>query len=163
MRERVVDLAEHFWARVDTSAGPDGCWPWTLSTTSVGYGQVVMQGKRYATHVFAYMDRVGPVPEGLHLDHTCHNLDLSCSGGRECAHRRCCNPRHLVPKTPRDNLDSANLPRQRGPFVEQCPQGHLYDEENTGWITRGARGGKHPGRRERYCKACHRERARQRR
>lgn len=151
---------KRFWDRVDRSGGPEGCWPWMGAITkSTGYGQATILGRHWNCHTFAYFEAVGPLPDRAHLDHVCHNEDVSCSGGNTCRHRRCCNPRHLVPKTPRANQSNADEPRQRGLFATHCANGHPW-AENERWIVRGTRGGGKAGKRERYCAACNRERGR---
>lgn len=72
-----------FWLNVRKS---DGCWEWTGSLSGGGYGQFRVHGKQAQVHRFAYGLLVGPVPEGLELDHLCRN-------------RRCVNPAHLEPVT----------------------------------------------------------------
>jgi hypothetical protein len=91
-----------FWAQVDKSAGPDTCWPWTGCLQSGGYGAFGTKGERLA-HRVAYGYLVGPPPPGRDLDHLCHTNDPDCPG-RECEHRRCCNPAHLEPITRRENI-----------------------------------------------------------
>lgn len=90
------------------------------------------------------------------MDHTCHNADLSCPGGKQCRHRSCCNWNHLVAKTPAQNSDSANEPRKRGKYKIECKQGHPFTEENSFWVDRVIKGRSY---RLRHCKACNRERA----
>lgn len=97
--------------------------------------------------MLAFRIEHGEVPDGHFVDHDCHNPDVSCPGGKYCLHRRCANGRHLVSRTNAANMDAANEVRGRGRFVLACPEGHLYDEVNTGWSHR--RGGK-----ERYCRTC---------
>ena len=63
-------------------------------------------------HVVAYEFTVGPVPDGLDLDHMCHNADPTCPGGRACLHRRCCNPGHLLPSTRSENMTRASERRK---------------------------------------------------
>lgn len=83
------------WAKVDRSAGPDGCWPFTGSTMHNGYGHLGGEGGRgaptLAAHRVAYEDAVGPIPAGMYVLHTCDN-------------RPCCNPAHLWIGTQGDNL-----------------------------------------------------------
>lgn len=80
---------------------------------------------RRMAHRVAYEEAYGPIPEGMTIDHVCHNADLSCKGGATCPHRACINPQHLeaVPI-------AENIGRIRGRKTH-CPQGHPYDEANT--------------------------------
>lgn len=160
-RVPIVDPIAHFWAHVDQSGGPDACWPWTLSVVpTTGYGQYNnVKAGRHSAHVYAYIVTNGPVPVGLFLDHTCHNGDMSCLGGKECLHRRCCNPAHLEAITNTENLRRANAPRGRGNQKTHCAHDHLYDEANTMWIKK-IRNGKTYN--TRMCRTCNRERARAR-
>jgi hypothetical protein len=46
----VDQLAEQrFWSKVDTSAGPCGCWPWTAARAR-GYGRFFWDGKVRQAH-----------------------------------------------------------------------------------------------------------------
>ncbi len=68
-----------------------GCWLWTGALNG-GYGRIHHSpGRVLYTHRAAYELLVGPVPEGMDLDHLCRN-------------RACCNPDHLEPVTRRENL-----------------------------------------------------------
>lgn len=72
-----------------------GCHVW-LGATSHGYGRIGLGGRGEgtgATHRFIYEAEVGPIPEGMDLDHRCHN-------------RRCCNPEHLRVCTRKENLEN---------------------------------------------------------
>src|SRR4051812_43080020 len=94
---------------VDTN----GCWLWNLSCNRDGYGRA--SGGRDA-YVVSYTIFVGPVPDGLELDHLCRV-------------RRCVNWEHLEPVTHRVNcLRGAGIDtggkRQRA--KTHCPQGHSY-------------------------------------
>lgn len=142
--------------------GPDGCHPWTGSIDpSTGYGQLnwkVLGGKR-RTHVVAWElahgEEVPRDPETgrkLDVDHTCHNEDSSCLGGKGCWHRPCCNERHLEVKTPKANKDAADEPRRRGRFRTHFDCGCEITEANTYLIDRkGTRNGK-PRSPERRCR-----------
>ncbi len=109
---RPVD--ERWLEKVDTSGGPDACHPWTGARVDQGYG-TLRRGKDegfrpIGTHVYAWVRVHGPVPAGMHVDHICHNLDLTCVGGPECPHRRCCNVAHLRVGTIGDNVRSGRSP-----------------------------------------------------
>lgn len=64
-----------------TVADPTGCWRWTGCLDAYGYGRIAMpsRGGERAYRV-AYELLVGPIPDGLQLDHLCRN-------------RACVNPR----------------------------------------------------------------------
>jgi hypothetical protein len=132
-----------FWSRT-IKGGPDECWTWTGMHTGANYGMIRTDGGTFAmAHRFAYEMLVGQIPEGLNLDHTCHNLDLTCRLGDSCPHRRCVNPAHLEPVP-----QAVNVRRGRLGGKVSCPQGHPYDNANTAFTKSGARS----------CRTCHRQR-----
>lgn len=104
---------------------PDGCIHWTGSIASNGYGCVTINGKRRPAHVVAYEHAVGPVPEGMDLDHTCHNaVAADCTCGPSCMHRRCINTDHLLPSTRSENMLRAFAHKRRPCSVEGCGKPH---------------------------------------
>lgn len=78
----------------------DGCWEWTASRTLDGYGQIHIGPDRQMGygHRVVYEMLVGPIPEGLQLDHLCRN-------------RGCTRPDHLEPVTQAENLRRGRLAR----------------------------------------------------
>lgn len=95
---------EHFWARVDTSAGPDACWPYTGVVDSDGHGQfsIWTRGRAYTlkAHRLAWTFTHGPVPRDPALRNGDHGTIVRLS----CGNRRCCNPRHLRLGTQQDSV-----------------------------------------------------------
>lgn len=121
-------LPDRFWVKVEED--DSGCWLWNAAT-SVGYGRFKFAGRLGLTHRIAYEVLVGEIPAGLDLDHLCR-------------HRACCNPKHLEPVTHRENTIRGTGFAAISASRTHCPQGHVYDAENT-IRYRGAR----------YCRACH--------
>lgn len=63
-------------------ADPEACWQWQGCTNGTGYGQISLDAKMRYAHRLAYELMVGPIPEGLVIDHLCRN-------------KGCVNPDHL--------------------------------------------------------------------
>lgn len=107
-----------------------GCIEWIAGKTLGGYGCFSDDAshsntKRDMAHRWSWEYHVGPIPEGLDIDHLCRN-------------RKCVNPEHLEPVTRAENVRRATA------LITHCPHGHAYDEANT--IT-NAKG-------HRKCRAC---------
>lgn len=137
LRQRLLSKAVVDW---DT-----GCWIWTASINMHGYGQISVKcsdGKfrPRRAHRVSYQMLMGPIPDGLQLDHLCRN-------------RACINPAHLEPVTNRENTirgdgPSINSRRLRG--RTHCKNNHPFDESNTYIDPLG----------KRVCRACSREKVR---
>jgi len=108
--ETTDPFERRFWAKVDRR-GPDECWEWLGFVQPNGYG-VFGTGKTNSTsrlvHRIAHELLVGPIPDGLVLDHLCHTRDTSCRAVNDCPHRRCCNPMHAQPVSKRENIARGN-------------------------------------------------------
>lgn len=80
----------------------DGCWRWEGALTSAGYGEIQADGRTMYVHRWVHEFFIGPIPDDLTVDHTCHNVS-ACVGGAGCPHRRCVNPLHLEAVTVGEN------------------------------------------------------------
>lgn len=126
-------------------AGPGSCLIWAGSTDRDNYGRTQIDNREHRVHRVVYKLLVGPAAEGELVDHTCHNEDTACPGGRECLHRRCLNPHHLTLATHRENLlrsDRSTAGRNAG--KTHCSKGHPFDGENVYVDAKG----------HRICRAC---------
>ena len=111
------------------------CWTWTRGTFKTGYGNAwsAERGRGLKAHVFVWGWLVGPIPEGLELDHLCRNV-------------LCVNPDHLEPVTPRVNTLRNYSPPSKNARRKACQRGHVFDAENTAYTPDGMR----------RCRACQR-------
>lgn len=119
---RAIKALAHFtfWTKVDRS--PNGCWIW-LGAHTDGYGMWWSRelNRCVLAHRVAYELLVGPIPDGLQLDHLCRVRD-------------CVNPEHLEVVTSRENtLRSPIAPAAVNARKTHCPRGHEYTPENIIW------------------------------
>lgn len=106
-----------FWSHVDTS-GP--CWIWTGSINRGGYGSVGIRadGKwigSFLPHRVAYELAIGPIPEGMTLDHLCRE-------------KRCVRPDHLEPVSIGINVNRAYRAKLDS---LRCEAGHKFHPGRT--------------------------------
>ncbi len=91
------------------------CWEWVGSLNPGGYGNIKIGGKTISAHRWVYETLVGPIPEGLDLDHLCRV-------------RHCVNPDHLEPVTRAENLRRGV---QGFAMRRQCTNGHDVTTEDS--------------------------------
>lgn len=68
----------------------EGCWLWQGVQNGKGYGYIRHNNLKRGVHRVSYEIYIGPIPEGMHIDHLCRV-------------RHCCNPEHLEAVTVAEN------------------------------------------------------------
>jgi hypothetical protein len=141
----MTPLDVRFWRHVDKT---DTCWNWTGATVR-GYGQFSRdylknaegkwRTKTVRAHRHAYETLVGPIPEGLTIEHECKNRGCVRPG-----------PGHCVPLTRGENSLAGEGPAAQNARKTHCAAGHEFTAENTHIRKEG----------HRECRACARDRAR---
>lgn len=94
-------------------------WIWTAARTRDGHGRFRLPDRHVLAHRFAYEAEIGPIPEGLVLDHLCRT-------------EPCVRPFHLEPVTSGENVLRGVGPSALNARKTQCPRGHEYDAERNG-------------------------------
>lgn len=137
-----ADEKQRFWAKVDKDGpipeyrpqlGP--CWLWTAAVNLDGYGRFETSTGPQRIHRLAHEWLIGPIPEGLTVDHLCRV-------------RHCVRPDHLEAVTNRVNVLRGFGITAAAARKTHCPQGHPYAGANLYVSPKGRR----------YCRLCARAR-----
>lgn len=114
------------------------CWEWTGARQKTGYGKTSRGGRMLLAHRLAYEVTLGPIADGLTVDHLCRN-------------RSCIRPDHM-------DLVPMGVNTMRGTSVSainvaktHCVRGHPFDATNT----------RLDSYQHRHCRTCEREHCRQ--
>lgn len=96
-----------FWAQVNKT---ETCWEWTGALDALGYARFRDHAgaRKGMAHRWAYEHTIGPIPDGLELDHLCRN-------------RKCVRPIHLEPVTHAENMHRSYWAQQT-----TCRRGHPF-------------------------------------
>jgi hypothetical protein len=118
---------ERFLAKVDRTE-PDRCWEWPGFHDRHGYAKSGLgNGWPQLAHRAMYEILVGPIPDGLQIDHICHN-------------RGCLNPAHMQAVTAKQNLENT-IAR---PLSKSGVRGVYHDTRNPNnpWVVSVTHNGK---------------------
>jgi len=129
----VRSLRERVFSRLIVD--PSGCLLWTGAITSRGYGQVSSGNRNVPVHRLTYEWFVGPIPDGMEIDHLCRV-------------KHCAAPAHLEAVTHRENVLRGRSPSALQARQTHCIHGHELTADNTYTP---------PGKYGRLCRICKRE------
>lgn len=132
----IIPLEDRFWPKVEATGF---CWLWRGAIDNAGYGVVNVGGRRVnRAHRVSYEILVGPIANGLHLDHLCRV-------------RHCLNPDHLEPVSPAENMRRGFAPAARVAATDLCGRGHSMADAYV-----------RPGNGYRMCRVCQEARRKKR-
>ncbi|HAP89102.1 MAG TPA: HNH endonuclease [Arthrobacter bacterium] len=86
----MTDLGQRFWSKVDQTGN---CWEWHGGKDSCGYGRFRVGETKKGAHRLSYEEAFGTIPDGMCVDHICHNPG-------------CVNPGHLRLATHKQNMEN---------------------------------------------------------
>lgn len=87
------DPLTRFWPKVEKT---EACWNWTGGKTKAGYGCFGVggrAGRQVLAHRYSWEIVNDPIPDGIFIDHMCHN-------------KSCVNPSHLRLADRKQNLEN---------------------------------------------------------
>lgn len=130
--DRVIPAGGYrgYWSRTMTDADymvrllgrckrEGDCLRWQGTKNPKGYGQMSYRNHIQMAHRLVYMLKIGPIPPGMLVCHTCDVRD-------------CCTADHLFLGTEKDNnRDCGNKGRHHNSRKTHCKRGHEYTFENT--------------------------------
>ncbi len=94
------------------------CWLYTGSFYGNGYGRIYDEQKEKLAHRIAYEVFVGPIPDGMVVDHMCRN-------------KLCLNPKHLDAVTQGENAMRGIWEMSGTSRKDCCSRGHEYSGDNV--------------------------------
>lgn len=126
---RRMSLEDRLMARV-IMIPESTCWHWTGCIDRDGYAKMSTKNRPTMVYRISYELFVGPIPEGMVIDHICRQRD-------------CVNPKHLEVVTSRENtMRSPIAPAALNARKTHCSEGHELVDAS------------HPSKKQRGCLIC---------
>lgn len=122
---------DRFFEKVVWNGDEDECWTWQGAKSAFGYGRLTCRQAQLYAHRVSYENFVGPVADGLVVDHLCREPS-------------CVNPAHLEPVTQRENCYRGTGFPMPNLHKTHCPKGHPYAGDNLYVNPKG----------HRFCRKC---------
>ena len=119
MRAYTESEQSRFWSKVKIQ---EGCWIWLGGFFSAtGRPAFSYRGQMVLAYRVAYELLVGPIPDGLTLDHI------------KCDNKRCVNGYHCIPATRADNTMRGHSPCAIYARNTHCKYGHKLQPYRSGY------------------------------
>lgn len=133
-------VLDRLMEKVIWNGDEDECWEWQGGKNDSSYGLLRVDGREAYAHRVSYELFVGPIPDGLEIDHLCRRPN-------------CVNPAHLEAVSHRENILRGTSPAAVSAAKTHCSKGHPLSGPNVYMPQRGGR----------QCRTCTREGQRRRR
>lgn len=126
---RSISAEARFWTKVNKTGG---CWIWTAGRINSTYGHFTMDSTSFLAHRVSFTWEHGPIPDGVEIDHKCHN-------------KACVRPSHLRHATTKQNQENRTGPASNS---KSGVRGVFWHSGRQRWEARVKHNGKyiHVGR-----------------
>lgn len=107
--KRLVPVLERLLSKIEIGPVFEGslCWMFTGGDNGRGYGKLRVGTRKMRAHRVAFEEMVGPIPDGMTIDHLCRR-------------RLCVNPAHLEVVSFYENLMRGDTIAARNAARQSC-------------------------------------------
>ena len=117
VRSEDTSPTARFWWYVTKGADGD-CWNWNGLISDQGYGTITVGGRPQRAHRYSWEIHNGPIPEGMQVDHICHNT-------------LCTRPDHLRLVTQKQNNEHLKATRKNS---TTGVRGVSFSKKRNKWV-----------------------------